>query len=257
MNKKNILVIVLAVLLLVSATVSVTVILNGNNKSFNPTMSGLEASFESTINVTGNSTVSIPADVGYIQIGIDTKDPDVTSAQAQNAETADQIIKAVKKLGLTDDDITTSNYSIYPEYNYSQNDNPETPENYVVSNTVKLRITDLSILGDVIDAAADAGANRAYNIYFDVLDTDDAKNEALERAIQDARAKADILAEAAGVKIVGIQTILDQSYFNGGFYDYAMPVMEDMAKTRSVSTPIMSGNVDVTANVNVIFVIEN
>jgi len=210
----------------------------------------------STINVSGTCDISVPADVGYIQLGVETQNKNVKEAQDENAKTMDEIIEAVKQLGLTDEDITTSNYSISPYYDYNNGSRSEEPDYYIISNTVKLRVKDLDILGDVIDIATDAGANRAYNIYFDAEDTVASQDDALTKAVEDALRKADIIAKAANVKVVGVKTINDQTYYSTGFYDYNM-ARTMVADEAEYSTPIMSGQVDVTANVQVEVIITN
>lgn len=210
-----------------------------------------------TINVSGECNISVPADVGYIQLGVETQDPDVKKAQSENAASMENIIEAVKDLGLSDDDITTSNYSIYPNYDYLDGSREKVPSYYVVSNTIKLKVKDLDLLSDVIDIATEAGANRAYNIYFDAEDTDEAKSDALSNAVADALAKADVIAQAADIKVVGIKTISDQTYYSSGYYDYAVEDSLKRADSASSSTPIMSGDVEVTANVSIEVIINN
>jgi len=241
MNTKQIILVAAAAAVLVLGGFLMTMLLTNNGAS--------DASV-STISVSGVCEISVPADVGYIQMGVETQDKDVKKAQQDNAKDMQKVIDAVKELGLADEDITTSNYSIYPYYDYYDGSIPQEPDYYTVSNTVKLRVKDLDILGDVIDIAAEAGANRAYNIYFDAEDTDASKDEALANAVADALRKAGIIADAADVKVVGIRTISDQTYYSTGYYDYA--VAETMSDSAiRYSTPVMSGEVSVTANVYV------
>ncbi len=249
MNIKQIIAIIAAVAILMLGTLTLTLVL-----SKTPAASGA-AETVSTINVSGTCEISVPADVGYIQLGVETQDKDVKTAQDENAEAMQNIIDAVTELGLEDADITTSNYSIYPYYNYENDSRSEEPDYYVVSNTVKLRVKDLDILGDVIDIAADAGANKAYSIYFDAEDTTASQDDALAKAVDDALRKAQIIADAAGLKVDGIQTITDQTYYSTGYYDYA--VTDSLAYAREYSTPIMSGEVNVTANVYVEIIVSN
>lgn len=249
MNTKQIIAIAAAAAILILGTLTLTMVLNNTPGAVNSTGE------TSTINVSGTCEISVPADVGYIQMGVETQDKDVKTAQEENAESMQSIIDAVLELGLTEDDITTSDYSIYPYYNYNDGSRSEEPDYYVVSNTVKLRVKDLDLLGDVIDIATQAGANRAYNIYFDAEDTVESQDEALAKAVEDALRKANIIAEAAGVKVVGIKTITDQTYYSTGYYDYAM--VERAAYDSEYSTPVMSGEVDVTANVYIEVIISD
>ncbi len=253
MNTKQIIIVAVVAALLVAGAFSLALVL-GNNA---PAVTGQSSDQGnvSTINVSGTCEISVPADVGYIQMGVETQDKDVKDAQEENAEAMQNIIDAVMELGLTEDDITTSNYSIYPYYNYNDGSRSEEPDYYIISNTVKLRVKDLDILGDVIDIAAENGANRAYSIYFDAEDTVASQDDALQKAVEDALRKANLIAEAADVKVIGIQQISDQTYYSTGYYDYARA---DMAMEEAAySTPIMSGQVSVTANVYVEVIIGN
>lgn len=247
MNTKQIIIAAVAAALLVAGAFSLALVLSNGSPAAQGNVS--------TINVSGTCEISVPADVGYIQMGVETQDKDVKEAQDDNAEAMQNILDAVMELGLTEEDITTSNYSIYPYYDYSNGSRSEEPDYYIVSNTVKIRVKDLDILGDIIDIATDAGANRAYSIYFDAEDTVASQDEALQKAVEDALRKADLIADAADVKIIGIQQINDQTYYSTGYYDYARA---DMAMEEAAyATPIMSGQVSVTANVYVEVIIGN
>ncbi|MEX1377931.1 MAG: SIMPL domain-containing protein [Eubacteriales bacterium] len=254
MNTKQIIILVAVVALVVAGSFSLALVLD---KSGTSTVSSTGEATVSTINVSGTCEVSVPADVGYIQMGVETQDKDVKEAQSENAKRMEEIIDAVKELGLTDEDITTSNYSIYPNYDYSEGIRSEEPTYYTVSNTVKLKVKDLDILGDVIDIATEAGANRAYSIYFDAEDTVAAQDDALAKAVEDALRKAEIIAGAANVKVVGVKTINDQTYYSTGYYDYAAERSVKADSALDYATPIMSGQVSVTANVYVEVIVSN
>lgn len=256
MNTKQIIILVAVVALVIAGSFSLALVLGGKDTASVVSSNG-EATV-STINVSGTCEVSVPADVGYIQMGVETQNKDVKEAQNENAQRMTEIIDAVKELGLKDEDITTSNYSIYPSYDYADGMRSEEPIYYTVSNTVKLKVKDLDILGDVIDIATEAGANRAYNIYFDAEDTVAAQDDALAKAVEDALRKANIIAGAANVKVVGVKTINDQTYYSTGYYDYAAERSWAAADSmEEYSTPVMSGQVSVTANVYVEVIVTN
>lgn len=249
MNTKQIIAIAATAAILILGTLTLTMVLTDT-----PAVTG-QSGETSTINVSGTCEISVPADVAYIQLGVETQDKDVKTAQEENAESMQNMIDAVMELGLAEEDITTSNYSIYPYYNYNDGSRSEEPDYYVVNNTVKLRVKDLDILGEVIDIATQAGANQAYNIYFDAEDTVQSQDDALAKAVEDAMRKAAIIAEAAGLKVEGIKTITDQTYYSTGYYDYEME--ERAVYDSAYSTPVMGGEVDVTANVYVEVIVGN
>ena len=202
-----------------------------------------------TISVSSTGKVTVLPDVGYISLGIETKDPDVKIAEDDNSEIMDAIMSALAKFDIEETDIETVGYNIYPQY---EEYNDEKPSTYVVSNTIEVTVKNLEDMSKIIDAAVEAGANRTNSIRFDVLDREASYNEALKDAVEKAKARAEVLAEASGLKIVGVLTVSESgsmpSYYYADTMTYAMA--ED-AKASSVS--ISTGDLDISASVSVTF----
>ncbi|MCL7413193.1 MAG: SIMPL domain-containing protein [ANME-2 cluster archaeon] len=206
-----------------------------------------------TINVGGTGTVSMSPDEAFVYLGVQTQSENAQSAQQENAAKMEKVINALKSAGISEDDMETSGYSIYPMRNYEKPD--PTITGYTVSNQLKVTVKKIDNVGDVIDVAVDAGANEVQGVSFTLSDTaqQDARKLALENAVKAARADADNLAQALDVAISGPLEITT----SGGNIPipYPMP-LADMAYAENAArtpTPIQPGDVSVTAYVQVIY----
>lgn len=209
-----------------------------------------------TIYVTGDSTVSMPADKATISFGVVTQAVTAAEAVAENASKSNAVVDAVFAAGINKKDIKTSRYSIDAVMEYPKDHAPKTV-GYKVTNSVTITTKDLKKIGDLIDSAAKAGANDIDNISFSTDDPTSARNEALEAAVKQARDKAQIIADALGVKLGKVLSV-NESYSGPVqreepiMYAKAMGAMND-----SAPTPILSGDVNVTVHVNINFEIIN
>lgn len=202
---------------------------------------------QNTLTVTGTGTVKIMPDVAYVTIGVTTNDADAASAQQQNRDAMNAIFDALKKAGLTDDDMRTTSYTTYPRYNYDTNE----VTSYEVSNMVELTIADIDNVGKYIDIAAENGANTAYPVTFSLLDQNSPYNQALGIAMTTASDKAQAIISASGNEIVATISIQENSY---GYTAYARDEMAAMdTADAGASTPISAGELEITATVTVVY----
>jgi len=158
----------------------------------------------------------------------------------------DKINKAIKALGVKDDELQTSQYNIYKNRNYGEMNEEEY---YVVSNTLTVTVNDIDKVGDIIDASSKAGANRINSINFGVKDEAKYYQEALKNAMSSAKGKATTIMATFGKK-PGLPYNVSEANYYGGVVraNYAM----DMAMEKSsVSTPIEAGDLTITANISV------
>ena len=208
---------------------------------------------EKTIHVTGNAVVSLAADTATIQIGVNTRKESVREAQAENARIMAAVMDALHQSGIEDKDIVTSQFNVNSIYEYGMSSlGHETRTLYYdVQNNVSVTIHDLSMIGAVLDAAVEAGANTTYGISFSSTQENEAYQKALTRAVEDAMQKAKVLAAAAGVELrdlVLINSSQTQSFYARDAYGvsnvYAME-----AKGADMGTSISSGDVTVSAEV--------
>lgn len=211
---------------------------------------------ETKITVNGTGEVRVSADTAIISLGVNARDKDVLKAQQRVNETIAAIRTALIEQGVKEENINTDFINIYPLYDYS-NDQEQLAA-YNASSTLAIKVTDMESVGTLIDVCFAAGANTLNGISFSASDTEEAKTEAMKKAVTDAKKKAEILAEASGLKITGIEIISE-----GGVYSYQNNVgnvysrttgMEEPAEVEEDSgTVVQSAKLIVSASVSITF----
>lgn len=207
---------------------------------------------QSTITVNATGTVTIQPDMATVSVGVSTDDSDAKEAQKSNNEAAEKLITALKDFGLTDEQISTENYSLYPNYDYSKS--KPTITSYTASHQLSVMVTDINTVGDVINTAVDAGANQSYGITFGVQDYGTQYQEALKLAVQAAQPKAEAIAGAASKQLGDMVSIMESGYgYNpaGNARMYSEATAMDMG-----SMPVQSGTLDVTASISVVYAMQ-
>ncbi len=149
-----------------------------------------------TITVAGEGRVSVTPDVAYVLLGVETADTTLAAAQRENAARMAALRDQLAALEVAEGDTRTAGYSVGQDYGR------EGPTGrHRVSNVVRATVRDLGRLGEILDAAVAAGANRVHGVSFDLTHRDDALQRAREAAVRDARAKAEQYAALAGVRL--------------------------------------------------------
>ena len=213
------------------------------------------AAAETRITVSGTGETRISADTAVISMGVSARDKDVLKAQQTVNERIAKIRQALTGIGVAEENINTDYMSIYAIYDYD--DDVEKVQAYSASMTLAVKVADMEIVGKVIDEAFAAGANTLNGISFSASDTAAAEKESLQAAVADARAKAEILAEAAGLKITGIELVSD-----GNVYSYDNSVGNFSAKTMdrgeeaAAGTVVQAAKLIVSATVSVTYTAE-
>lgn len=210
---------------------------------------------ENSITVSGQGIVYAKPDVGYVNVGVEIQRLTAKEASEENAKIMNQIVSALLKLGVKEDDLTTLDYSIQPIYNYPEKEAPVLV-GYMVRNNLSIKITkklangnlDTGFLSEVLDAATSNGANVISGLSFDISNKDELKLEAIKLAMEDAKKKAEAALEVVDEKIKGVAEI--------NISDVYYPVYRDVKNiTSEMVTPIFTGaeSVQVTVNVKFIF----
>jgi hypothetical protein len=168
---------------------------------------------------------------------------------ANNNTQSQQVIDALRRFGIDAKDIQTTNFSIYPQQQYSPSGELQETR-YAVDNTVFVTLRDLSKLGDVLDAVITAGANSINGIQFDVEDRTAALADARKAAVADARSQAAELADAAGVELGEIQSL---STYNVGYPGPMFDGRGGAAAEAAASVPISPGQLIVSVDVTAVF----
>ncbi len=205
-----------------------------------------------TITVSGEGRASAPPDMAVISIGVRSQGETAAAALRQNSAAMKATIDKLKKLGVADKDIQTSGLSVNPRYNYEKNRSQPEIIGYEASNNVTVRLRDLDDAGAVIDEAVQSGANNLGGISFTFADPKPLYAEARKDAVKEAKAKADLLTDAAGVDLGQLITIRDE-YVQA---PSPRPMMARVEMAADQSVPIAAGESTVSANVTLIYEIK-
>ena len=211
---------------------------------------GASALAEKTLNVTGSGTVYLDADIAYASLGVSYTGADLSVIQQQANETIEAVCQAMEEAGLDAKNISTDNINIYPMYDYSKNESKLT--GYRIDERLSIHTEDIDALGAYIDAAFAAGANTFDSITFSVKDDSQAKKDALKKAVQDAREKAEVIAEASGEEIDSVITISENaqySYYNRDTKAYTADIAPMAAEGSA--TPVRVAQINVSADVQI------
>ena len=203
------------------------------------------------ISVSGQGRADVAPDMATINIGIVTTGKTAQLAQADNAKIASDVTAALGKLGIFSKDIQTC-YTMSPVY---EKGDFKKAAGYRANNTVTVTINDVSKVGQVIDTALNSGATDVNGLSFGLKDVKSVRNSALQMAVQDARSKADAIAAALGVKIVGIQNVKEGGS-NFARYEMANLRLGKMDAAPMADTPVSAGTVGVDADVHIDFQIQ-
>ena len=200
------------------------------------------------IKVTGTATVSLMADTATIQIGTNTKADTVSKAQSENNTIMQKVIAALEREGIAKEDIVTSYYDVSMRMDQVFGDSTadQAGNMYEVSNMLYVTIKDLDKLVQAIDSALAAGANSIYGLVFSSSKSTEAYHTALQRAVEDAQAKAKVLADAVGKELGDVITVTNEALYGGSFG--ARNAM-DMIAGSEKGAAIITGDVSVTASV--------
>jgi uncharacterized protein len=202
------------------------------------------------IEVTGEGRVSVAPDVADLRLGVSLSRDSVAELRDEAARLMTAIIDAVAATGVEKRDLRTSLLSVQPRYAYHENEPPR-PAGYEMANVVEVTVRDLARLTEVIDAALGAGATSMDGLSFRLDDPSPAEREARTRAMANARARADVLAEAAGLSISGVASVVE-----GGGFGPPRPFAakaERMMMAADVATPVETGSMDVSVTVAVTY----
>lgn len=221
---------------------------------------------QSVVSTSGRATVKVEPNKFIVTVGVETDGTTAEEAASLNADIAAKIIAALKALGISEDDISTSSYSVYPVYSQISANACRVMEGYPIplecyvsqeitsykaSNSVSVTLDSNGSVaaGEVIDTAIEAGANTVQGAYFISSERqEEIRSSLIKEAIDNARSRADKAAEAVNMEITGVRSInLNDVYF---------PVFyKELAQADGASsTPIIPGEQEISQTVQVTFV---
>ena len=199
------------------------------------------------IAVSGQGQASGVPDQAQLAAGVTTVAASADAALAENARKMTAVFDALKRLGVPDKAIQTSNFSVQPQYADTANGARQRITGYLVSNQVDVTLDDTKKLGPALDTLIGAGANQINSVSFSIRDSEALMQAARKAAIADARKRANTYADAAGVSLGGVVSIQENGNVNIPLMAYA-----DLARAR-IATPTAAGEESVTASVSMVF----
>ncbi len=209
---------------------------------------------ERTIAVSGTGSVSAVPDVAVVHAGVVTQSRNAGEALNANNAAMENIFSTLKQFGIEDKHIQTSGFGIHPEYDRSNKlskSNQYKIIGYQVNNQLQIKIHKLAIFGDVLDALVRVGSNQISGVSFTNDNIDALMNEARKLAVADAKARAELYAQAAGVSLGEVISI-NEGHIAQPVARYQRGVAMSMAES---SVPIASGENEISAQVSVIYAI--
>ena len=215
---------------------------------------------EQTISVSGTATASSSPDSLVIVLGVESEAKTANESLSENSNSLNSVISSLTNSGLSEEDIQTSNFSIYPMYDSIKDFNGNWQQvltGYRVSNILSIQTDKIDSAGDIIDAAVSSGANRVDNVSFQLSDEKSQKisDDLIADAINDATQKAEKALVPLKQKIVGVKSVVIHDNVVP-YYDSPMRASFDgFAESSMKSAPIMSGDEEITTNVSVVFYI--
>jgi uncharacterized protein YggE len=213
-----------------------------------------ENEFGRVISVTGEGKAATPPDMAVIQTGVVTYRPTATEALSANNESMEKILEVLKTFNIASKDIQTSGFHVSPEYKRDERGRTQ-PEiiGYRVTNQVSVKVLNLADLGKVLDALVRAGSNQVSGVSFGLEDPTGVLDQARNRAVADARSRAELYAQAAGVRLGKVLTISEQPI--------EMPrpkaFVRSMAMESVSSVPVATGEQEVHARIHMVFGLED
>jgi uncharacterized protein YggE len=212
-----------------------------------------------TITVTGTGTATGSPDIANIEIGVEVRDPNVSTAFSQANASMDAVIAAVTEAGVAPEDVRTINLSVYQERmpstmemapNSSGPAQPAFDSTFVVSNMARITVRNIDNVGTVIDAAVNAGATNIFGLTFGIDNRDELDSLARADAMDDARARAEELAALAGAEL-GEVMMIQEGYGGGSPFDLVNISAAEMGRGGGAS--IEPGQLSVQTQLTVTF----
>ena len=209
-----------------------------------------------SIHVNGSGSVTGEPDIATLYLGVAVEKETVEAAREAAASAMTAVIDTLKANDIAENDIQTENFSIYPQYDWTEEG--RVLRGYRVNNSVRAKVRDLETLSDIIDDATGAGGDIIVvnSIQFMIEDPTPLQAQARVLAVKNAEAKAQTLAEASGVTLGKPITIIETSHAAGPPIAYAETAEFAADDSARSSTPIQAGELTVTINITLVYEFE-
>jgi uncharacterized protein YggE len=199
------------------------------------------------ITVTGEGRAEAVPDLAVITLGVTTQGATAAAALADNSTRLAAVLARLRAAGVADRDLQTSGLSLGPRYDYGNN-RPPRLVGYEATNQLAVRVRALDALGTILDAAVTDGANTLGGLAFSLADPQAARDAALAAAVAEARRKAAIVAEAAGVTLGPVLSISEQVAYAG-----PQPMPRMAMADSAAAVPVAAGEVGYAATVTIVY----
>lgn len=205
--------------------------------------------------VTGEGKVTVVPDIALLYVGVETEANTVAEAQQQANTAMDAVQRALKNNGIADNDIKTQYFSINPVRNYNPQTGDQNVTGYLVSNTLTVKIRKVDDAAKIIDAVTAAGGNSIVinGITFTIDDPTNSQKQAREKALENAKMKAQEIADKAGLTL-GEPTFLNETSSSSPYYSGGMGVM--IPAPVVMQSSINTGETEITVYIQVAYSIK-
>lgn len=160
---------------------------------------GKNPQIDRTITISGEGKVTAIPDIATLSLGMENTSLDIQDAQKKNSGAMNSLINQLTALGISQDDIQTTNYSIYPQYDWTSG--KQILRGYTISQNVSVKIRKTNLIDQVLKIVGDLKLNQVGGLTFDIDQPEIYRQQAREKALQNAKDKADVLAKIMGVKL--------------------------------------------------------
>lgn len=201
------------------------------------------------LDVVATGEVTRVPDIARISAGVVTQAPTAQAALSANSAQMNRVIAALRRAGVAERDIQTSAVNLSPNYRYAENQ-PPMLTGYGASNQVTIRFRDIRTSGTILDTLVREGANQINGPSLEIDKPEPALDEARVLAVRTARARADVYARAAGMRVVRILLISESG---GDYRPPPPPMMMARGESADASTKIVPGEQAVSVSVSVSF----
>jgi uncharacterized protein YggE len=206
------------------------------------------------LDVTAEGRSTRVPDLATIRAGVVTTAPTAAQALRDNATAMDRVLAAVRRTGIAARDLATATVQLQPQYRYADNQ-PPVVTGYQATNSVSIRFRDVKASGSVLDTLVAQGANQIDGPNLSIAEPEAALDEARADAVKRAKARADLYARAAGLRVVRVVSIAEAGQDDGGA-DRPPVVFARMAAAADAKTQIAPGEKTISATLQVRFLLE-
>lgn len=196
------------------------------------------------LRLTAEAEARLEPDRALITAGVVSEAPTAVAALNANARMMNEVIRTLKRADVKERDLQTENVSVFPQYAYAEGEPPRLT-GHRAQNSVRVTVRELKQLGKVIDAVAASGASEIGGVVFEASDPEPALKEARIKAVQEARARAELYAQALGMQVVRVALVEEGTVPQNG---PPSPIVA-LRAAQEASTPVEPGELTYSAAV--------